>query len=171
MHRNERRAWHAFVASLLLTYALHDEAPPFASCISASCTRGLGVRWKEGRQNLSEDLSLRVPKQYRFSNARLHVTYMTTFFMETLAERHHERISLVHVFPGLVMTDGFDNARLLTWLKLIWRWLAAPIIRPFSVPPRECGERILFLATPRIPARQTIETTTTATGDEATGTE
>jgi hypothetical protein len=69
------------------------------------------------------------------------------------------------------MTAGFDSVRLPTWFKLIWRWVAAPIVWPFTVPPHECGERILFLATPRFPARQTIETGTTAKGDEATATE
>lgn len=110
---------------------------------------------KEGKL-FPNDLSLRDPKHYGLANARSHVTYMTTFFMETLAERHRGRLSLVHVFPGLVMTPGFDNDRLPTWFKLMWRWGAAPIVRAFfSVPPRECGERILFLATPRFPARGT----------------
>ncbi len=109
--------------------------------------------------------SLRDPKQYGFSNTRSHVTYMTTFFMETLAERHCGRLSLVHVFPGLVITNAFNSASLPAWFKLIWP-LAAPIVRPFSVPPRECGERMLFLATPRFPARQTVGNGTTAKGDE-----
>lgn len=117
------------------------------------------------------DLSLRDPKQYSFTNARSHVTYMTTFFLETLAERHRGRLSLMHVFPSLVMTGGFDNEHLPTWFKLIWRWVAAPIVRPFSVPPRECGERILFLATPRFPARQTMEGGTSAKDAGATATE
>ncbi len=70
------------------------------------------------------------------------------------------------------MTNGFDSVRLPTWFKLIWRWLAEPIVRPLlSVPPRECGERILFLATPRFSARQTIETGATANSDEPTALE
>jgi hypothetical protein len=118
-----------------------------------------------------EDLSLRDPKHYGFANCRSHVVYMKTLFMETLAERHRGRLSLVHVYPGLVITEAFDKVRLPTWVKLIWRWLVAPIIRPFSVPPRESGERILFLATPRFPARQKLETGTTAKGDKVTATE
>ncbi len=120
---------------------------------------------KEGNL-FPEDLSLRDPKRYSFSNKRSHVTYMTTFFMETLAERHRGRLSLVHVFPGLVMTNAFNSAGLPAWFKLIWP-LAAPIARQFSVPPRECGERILFLATPRFTARQTVGNGTIAKGDEA----
>lgn len=124
---------------------------------------------KEGKI-FPEDLSLRDPKKYGFANARSHVTYMTTFFMETLAERYRGRLSLVHVFPGLVMTDAFNNASLPTWFKLMW-WVATPVVRPFSVPPRECGERILFLATPRFPARNAIGTGTTAKVNEVTAAE
>lgn len=108
---------------------------------------------KEGKL-CPDDLSLRDPQHYSFANQRSHVTYMTTFFLETLAERHRGRLSLVHVFPGLVMTPAFGSDRLPTWFKLAWRWVAAPVVRRWwSVPPRECGERILFLATARFPAR------------------
>lgn len=124
---------------------------------------------KEGKL-APADLSLRDPKHYGFATARSHVTYMTTFFMETLAERHRGRLSLMHVFPGLVMTPGFDHARLPAWFKLTWRWVVAPIVRPWlAVPPRECGERMLFLATPRFPARETGAPT--EGGEGAAGTE
>ena len=104
-----------------------------------------------------EDLSLRDPKHYGFANARSHVTYMTTFFMENLAERHRERLSLVHVFPSVVITSGYTYPGLPMWFKLTWR-LVGPIMRPFSIPPDECGDRTLFLATPRYPARKAIGT-------------
>lgn len=119
---------------------------------------------KEGKL-FPEDLSLRDPKHYSFSTTRSHVVYMTTFFMEALAEHHRGRLSLVHVYPSLVMTNAFDGERLPTWFKLVWPWLVAPVVRPFSLPPRECGERMLYLATPRFPAQQTIEAGITAKGD------
>ena len=112
-----------------------------------------------------EDLSLRGPKLYDFANSRSHAVYMTTLFMEALAERHRGQLSLVHVFPGLVITGGFQDAQLPQWFKLTW-WLAAPIARRFSLSPSECGQRILFLATPRFPARQVRKT---AKDDELTG--
>ena len=116
-------------------------------------------------QIFPEDLSLRDPKHHSQANLRSHVTYMTTFFMETLAERHSERLSLVNMFPGLVMTDAFSNAGLPTWFKLTWR-LGAPIIRRFSMPPEECGQRILFLASPRFPPRLTERDEATAIGGD-----
>ena len=111
------------------------------------------------------DLSLRDPKLYSFANLRSHVTYMTTFFMETLTERHPGRLSLVHVFPGVVMTNAFNNSGLPRWFKLTWR-VVSPVVRLFSVPADECGERILFLATPRFPARVETSEGVTAEGGQ-----
>ena len=121
---------------------------------------------KEGKL-FPKDLSLRGPKLYDFANSRSHAVYMTTLFMETLAERHRGQLSLVHVFPGLVITGGFQDVQLPKWFKVTW-WLAAPIARRFSISPSECGQRILFLATPRFTARQKKET---AKDDEVTGVE
>ena len=104
-----------------------------------------------------EDLSLRDPQHYTFSNQRSHVVWMTTFFMETLAEKYRGRLSLTHIYPSLVMTNAFDVDMVPRWFKIIWRFLVSPILRPLCVPPGECGERMLFLATPRFPARQTAD--------------
>lgn len=103
-----------------------------------------------------EDLSLRNPKLYGLANVRSHVTYMTTTFMETMAERHRGQLSLVHIFPSLVVTEGFDDARLPIWFKIAWR-IASPIVTPFSTSGSEIGARILFLASARFPARQALE--------------
>ena len=119
---------------------------------------------KEGKL-FPEDLSLRSPKLYDFANSRSHAVYMTTLFMESLAERHRGQLSLVHVFPGVVITGGFRDVQLSRWFKITW-WLVAPIARRFSLPPSECGQRILFLTTSRFPARQMKETGTTVKGDE-----
>lgn len=103
-----------------------------------------------------EDLSLRDPQNYTFSNQRSHVVWMTTFFMETLAEKYRHQLSLTHIYPSLVMTNkGFDVDMVPSWFKVIWRFLVKPLVGPFSVPPGESGERMIFLATPRFPARQT----------------
>lgn len=115
---------------------------------------------------LPDDLSLRAPQQYGLASVRSHVTYMTTLFMENLAQQHPGKLSLVHVYPGLVVTDAFYNAGLPTWFKITVR-LSVPFVRPFTTPPEECGQRILFLATPRFPARQVIESTATTKREEA----
>ncbi|KAK9321583.1 hypothetical protein V1517DRAFT_170511 [Lipomyces orientalis] len=118
-----------------------------------------------------EDLSLRDPEHYGVFINISHVAYMTTFFVETLATRHPGQLSLVHVYPGLVMTNEFQTGRFPLWFKMMWRWLVAPIVWPFSVPLRECGERILFLATPRFPAWQTTEVGIIAQEDDSASVE
>ena len=111
---------------------------------------------KEGELCL-DDLSLRDPNHSGLLWTRSHVTHMHTFFFESLAAQHPGKLSLVHVFPGLVMTDAFNNPGVPRWFKILW-YLFNPIIRLFSTPLDECGERILFLASPlRFPARQTTE--------------
>lgn len=113
------------------------------------------------------DLSLREPGHYTFANCRSHAVYMKTLFMEAMAERHPGRLSLVHVFPSLVITEGFDKSWP-KWASLLFRWLVAPVIRPFSVAPAESGARMLFLAGPKFPARQETGTVKLA---EASATE
>ncbi|MCJ1284588.1 hypothetical protein MMC26_003921 [Xylographa opegraphella] len=115
---------------------------------------------------LSEDLSLRTPQHYGQANVRSHVTYMTTLFMEKLAEQNPGHLSLVHVYPGLVFTEAFSSAGLPTWFKFAFR-LSAPFVRPSSVSPEENGQRILFLATPRYPARQAIKDEMAADSEKA----
>jgi hypothetical protein len=107
---------------------------------------------------IPEDLSLRDPKHYGLLTGGSHVAYMTTFFMENLAARHPGRLSLAHVYPGIVMTNGAENGRLPGWFKFLWRWVLAPIFRPFAVPFMETGERMLFFTSPRFPARPSQDT-------------
>jgi hypothetical protein len=108
---------------------------------------------KEGDLFL-DDLSMRDPKHYSMITARSHVTYMHTFFLEHLAAQNPGKLSLVHVFPGLVMTAAFKNPGVPLWFKAVWT-IASPIIRLLTTPISEAGDRILFLASPvRFPARQ-----------------
>jgi hypothetical protein len=49
-----------------------------------------------------DDLSLRDQKHYSYLQARSHMNYMHTLFMETLAEQNPGKLSLIHIFPDLV---------------------------------------------------------------------
>lgn len=103
---------------------------------------------------ISEDLSLREPSHYSYSQARSHMVYMHTFFMEALEEQHRGKLSLIHVFPGLVLGPGFQNPELPTWFRIVWKWIYVPLFgRLTTVPPKECGARMLFLASPRYAPR------------------
>jgi len=114
-----------------------------------------------------DDLSLRDPAHYSFANARSHIVYMKTLFMEALAEKHAQKLSMIHVFPSLVITPAFDRDTHPLWFKAAWT-VAAPFAGFFSVSQEESGERTLFLASSRYPARGT---TTTEAKDVAVGTD
>ncbi|KAF4555556.1 Hypothetical protein D9617_2g055170 [Elsinoe fawcettii] len=98
------------------------------------------------------DLSLRDVSNYGLIKVRSHTTFMMTFFMEALARQHPGKLSMVHVMPGLVMTKGFHNDVLPWWFKMTWK-IFEPLISFFAFSPVECGQRMLYLATRRFPAK------------------
>ncbi|OJK05076.1 hypothetical protein ASPACDRAFT_56477 [Aspergillus aculeatus ATCC 16872] len=75
----------------------------------------------------TDDLSLRNLKLYSYTQARSHMIYMHTWFMEQLAERHRGRLRLVHIFPGLVLGPAFANPELPAWFRGFWRWLGSGV--------------------------------------------
>jgi hypothetical protein len=102
-----------------------------------------------------EDLSLRNPKNYNFMNMGSHTAYLTTFFFESLAKRYPQKLSLSHYYPGLVIHENFGkDEKLPGWFKAAVK-VAGPLLKLWSVSPRECGERVVFLASARFPARNT----------------
>jgi hypothetical protein len=99
-----------------------------------------------------EDLSLRDPKHYSYSQARSHMVYMHTLFMETLAEQNSGKISLIHIFPGLVLGPGFQNPELPAWFRTLCHWVLIPLFgRLLTVKSEDCGDRMLSLASSRYP--------------------
>ena len=112
-----------------------------------------------------EDISLRSEKNYGFGPMGSHVAYMTTFYMEYLAAKYPGKLSLAHYFPGLVATEAFWSDGLPRWFKFAWM-LFAPFRRFIVVPEAECGERVLFLASKRFPARGTTHGTKSDDGLE-----
>jgi len=113
---------------------------PSASIISVY---GAGL---EGKL-FASDLSLRDAKHYDFNNARSHITHFTTMAFERLAREHHGRLSLVHVFPGIVVTPAYVDKDHPWWFKLTWG-LVGPFVQRFkAIGAEESGHRILYLAT------------------------
>ena len=99
------------------------------------------------------DLSLRDPKHYGQINVRSHNTHMTTMAFEHLAKQH-QQLSLVHVFPGVVITPSYTDPTFPLWFKILWR-LLGPFVKRFqAISPQESGSRTLTLGTSRFPARQ-----------------
>lgn len=103
-----------------------------------------------------DDLSLRKPEHYSFGAVRNHTTHLKTMAFETIAEQH-PKVGLVHVYPSLVITPGFDNNPLPPLIKIGWK-IAAPAAKLFSVKPEEIGERVLGFSSARFGGQQETET-------------
>ncbi|EXJ59282.1 hypothetical protein A1O7_06714 [Cladophialophora yegresii CBS 114405] len=100
------------------------------------------------------DISIRDPQHWGTLTVRSHVCVMHTFFFEHLAKQHPGKLSLVHVFPGMVMTKAFTNPGVPLWGRVMFR-ISRPVLSVFSTPVAESGERTLFLASPhRFPAHR-----------------
>ncbi|KAI1608866.1 hypothetical protein EDD36DRAFT_95661 [Exophiala viscosa] len=104
----------------------------------------------EGETFNPDDLMVRKPGRFGVTSTRHHVVYMKTLFFEYLAREHPGKISLVHVFPGLVLTDGLRF--LPKWMQLTY-YVFYPLLKVMTTPGPEVGERFLFLTSPvRFPA-------------------
>jgi hypothetical protein len=107
----------------------------------------------EGRGSLfPEDLSLN--QHYSFVNCGKHAVFMTTMLFEDLATKHLGKLSCSHIYPGLVVHKGFENPNFPWWFKVAWKG-AKPFTRflPFYLKTEEIGQRVLYLATDRYPAK------------------
>lgn len=100
-----------------------------------------------------DDLSLRDLKHYSYSQARSHMIYMHTLFMETLAEKYPGKLALTHIFPGLVIGPAFYSSEFPLWFRVMFRILNPLIGKLVSVPPTESGARMISLASSRYPPR------------------
>jgi hypothetical protein len=107
----------------------------------------------------AEDLSLRQPSHYSYSQARSHIVYMHTCFFEELAKRHPGQLRLVHIFPGLVVHKGMYSADNPWWLRFVFTK-----VLPFFGMNQDLGEvghRMVALASTSIyPALPPGETAT-----------
>jgi hypothetical protein len=119
---------------------------------------------KRENKLIADDLSLRKPGNYNPSTSSSQKAYLTTFFMEGLAARHPEKLSLIHYYPGLVMTDLAYNSPLPWWAKFLWRYVLGPFLKQWAVPGEESGRRVVFLASGKFPPRSVG-----GGGDSATG--
>lgn len=97
----------------------------------------------------SDDLSLRNPKHFSYSQSRSHMCYMHTLFLESMVQQHPGKLSLIHIFPGLVLGPGFNNPELPSWFRTIWRWIVVPVFGRWTVKPDNSGDLMLSLASGR----------------------
>ncbi|KAI4852897.1 hypothetical protein E4T44_01190 [Aureobasidium sp. EXF-8845] len=103
-----------------------------------------------------DDLPLQ--QHYSFANCRTHSIAMKTMFFENLVTMHPGKLSCSHIYPGLVVHKGFDGPDFPWWFKVAWKG-AKPFARflPMHLKAEEIGQRVLYLATDRYPARMVEE--------------
>lgn len=101
---------------------------------------------------IPSDLSLRSAENYTFNNSCSHVVYLKTFFMEHLATQHPGKLSLIHYFPGLILSPQFQDPEFPAWFRAVFKY-GGPLIKlaPMALDAKECGARTLFNVSPRFP--------------------
>lgn len=149
---------------LRLMPLLHASVQPSAHVVSVFAG---GAEGKIGSGPLP--IGTPPPNDYGIGSVRKYTTYMKTMMFEALAKQHAGKLSLSHIFPGLVLGPGFRNDDHPTWFKVVF-WFFAPLLRTFfAVPEKECGQRMLYLATERYPAKGSTVTDAITSSDGVQG--
>jgi hypothetical protein len=91
--------------------------------------------------------------EYGITGVRAHTGFMKNFVFEELAARHVGRLSLSHIYPGLVDGPAFTNADMPGWWVWLWRLLIKPLTTFLRTPSDVCGKVMLYLATDHFPAK------------------
>ncbi|KAK3669965.1 hypothetical protein LTR78_010137 [Recurvomyces mirabilis] len=136
-----------FITNLLLYLTTSEHTAHIISI----CSAGAEILWGTF---YPDDLSLsKDPKaHYTYVNCRAHTTRMMTMFFETLAQQHRGKLSLIHSYPGMVFGPTHWSSLQPIWFQILQRVLYAA--RYFiATSPEESGQRTVFYATSRYPAR------------------
>lgn len=94
---------------------------------------------------------------YGVASVRKHTCFMKTFMFEEFAKQNAGRLSLSHIFPGLVDGPGFLDPEMPAWFRFAWQ-LFKPLTRFFMVSAEHCGLTSLYLATSAFPGRPSDDT-------------
>lgn len=95
------------------------------------------------------------PGGYGITSVRRNTTFMKTFFFEELAEKHTGKISFAHIYPGLVDEPAFYGDDIPLWFRIAWR-VMKPLVSWYMTSPEVCGQVMVYLATQRYPAKNTV---------------
>ncbi|KFA55640.1 Sat2 [Stachybotrys chartarum IBT 40293] len=97
---------------------------------------------------------------YHFNTVRKYTTFMKTFVFEELAEKHAERLSLIHIYPGLVDGPGFTQMP--RWFRVLFT-LMKPLTSLYMTRSEDCGMVMAYLATSRFSAKGSGQDAPTST--------
>jgi hypothetical protein len=103
----------------------------------------------------SGDLPIGCPPAdiYGVSAVRKYTCFMKNFFFEELAEKHAGKLSLSHIYPGLVDGPAFYSDDMPTWFRWVWGFMKPLAWLLYMTTPEVCGDVMLYLATPHYPAK------------------
>lgn len=108
---------------------------------------------KLGDTIFADDLSLRAPGRFNFRLMISHGVHMANLFIEQLALRNPGRLSLSHCYPGSVKSKAASRGALPWVAEFLINRVIGPLRSPWRPSTDECGQRMLFMASPRFPAR------------------
>lgn len=91
--------------------------------------------------------------EYGINGVREYASFMKNFVFEELAARHAGRLSLSHVYPGLVDGPGFENPELPVWFRLVLRLVIKPLMFWYMTAPADCGKVMVYVGTDHFPAK------------------
>ncbi|KAJ5833025.1 hypothetical protein N7474_001336 [Penicillium riverlandense] len=94
------------------------------------------------------------PSTYGLTAVRKHTSFMKTFMFEELAEKNAGKLSLIHIYPGLVDGPAFYGPEIPSWFRFLWRILK-PLASLYMTSADDCGDVMTYLATSRYPAKGT----------------
>ncbi|KAF2491813.1 hypothetical protein BU16DRAFT_530240 [Lophium mytilinum] len=93
-----------------------------------------------------EDMLLE--KKYSLMNAAgQSASLMSLFFEAYKNQPGNEKISLIHLFPGIVGGTGLAIKGLPGFVQFLMNWTVVPLMKLFGQTPEESGERVLYAAT------------------------
>lgn len=81
---------------------------------------------------------------------------MKNFMFEELAEKNAGKLSLTHIYPGLVDGPGFYGPEIPPWFGFLW-WVLKPLTWLYMTSADDCGDVMTYLATSRYPAKGTTD--------------
>ena len=109
--------------------------------------------FEDGTKPGESPIGLPPPESWGITSVRKHTGFMKNFVFEELAQKHAGKLSLTHIYPGLVDGPGFYNQDNPTWFKFVW-----PIVKflasLYMTSPENCGDVMVYLATAQFPAKE-----------------
>lgn len=97
-------------------------------------------------------IGLPPPENYGVGGVRKHACFMKTFVFEELAAKYAGKLSLTHIYPGLVDGPGFYNPEMPFYFRVLWR-IMKPLFAWYMTSPDDCGDVMVYLATSRYPPK------------------